>query len=141
LDKMIIDAKGMILGKLGTVVAKYALEGESVEIINSEEAVITGKRDFLLQRYQQRMDRGNHVKGPFYTKMADRFIKRTIRGMLPYKRTTGLDAFNRITCHIGVPTHLKDQKAETIPRADISKSKAIEYVTVGQLCVLLGAKK
>jgi len=45
---MIIDATNLIAGRLATFVAKKALLGEEIEIVNSEKAVLTGKKSDLM---------------------------------------------------------------------------------------------
>ena len=41
---MIIDAKNVVLGRLSSFAAKQLLLGEEVDIVNCEEAVLSGKR-------------------------------------------------------------------------------------------------
>jgi len=41
---MIIDATNLILGRLGTYVAKKALLGNKIDIVNCENSVVTGNR-------------------------------------------------------------------------------------------------
>ena len=55
---MIIDASDMILGRLATYVAKKALLGEKVDIVNCEKAVITGNKKSIFEKYKQRNERG-----------------------------------------------------------------------------------
>ena len=43
-NSVIIDAKGLILGRLASNVAKRLLDGESVIILNAEKAAISGKK-------------------------------------------------------------------------------------------------
>ena len=62
----VIDAKDLVLGRLATAVAKRALLGESIDIVNCEKAIITGNKKTILKRYQQRRDRGIPTKGPFF---------------------------------------------------------------------------
>lgn len=138
---MIIDAKDLILGKLGAAAAKKALEGENVDIVNCERIVITGKKEKILQHQKQRVVRGTHSRGPFFNRQPERFVKRTIRGMLPYKKSRGASAFKRITCHRGVPSDLKEKKMDTLKAAHLSTSNAFEHITVGKLCSLLGGKQ
>ena len=135
---MIIDAKDLIIGRLGTVVAKKALLGERIDIINSGEAVITGSKKDILEKYKARRDRGEPQSGPFLPLQEDRFLKRTIRGMLPYKQEKGLSAFKRIKCYKGVPESLKEQKAESIERAHIKKVPNLKYMKIKELCKILG---
>lgn len=138
---MIIDATDLILGKLGVEAAKKALEGEQVEIVNCEHIIITGKKDNIISDQKQRVVRGTHSRGPFFNRQPERFVKRSIRGMLPYKKARGASAFKRITCYRGVPENLKEKKMDTLKAAHLSSSNALEYITVGKLCRLLGGKQ
>jgi large subunit ribosomal protein L13 len=137
---MIIDAKDLIVGRIATVAAKKALLGEKVEIVNCEQAVITGKRRFLLDETKRRLDMGIHAQGPFMSRMPDRYVKRIIRGMLPYKQEKGRNAFKRILIHIGMPKELEGQKIISIKDAHVSKTKDLDYMTVKEICQRLGAK-
>ena len=82
---MIIDATNLILGRMAAFAAKKALLGEKVDIINCEKAVVSGSKRDVLARYKQKRERTT-IKGPFFPKVADRFVRRTVRGMLPYKQ-------------------------------------------------------
>lgn len=103
MEKIIVNAKGAILGRMGTYVAKELLKGNSIDIINSEEVIISGKKDYLIERIKQkrRMGQGSSLKGPKYIRQEDRLLKRMIRGMLPWDRQKGRDAFKRLRCYIG----------------------------------------
>ncbi len=137
---MIIDAKDLIVGRMATVVAKKALLGEKVNIINCEQAVVTGKRDEVIRSYLQKIHRGIPSQGPYFPRLPDRIVRRVIRGMLPYKQEKGRNAFERIMCYMGVPENLKDKKAETIKEANVSKLPNLKYVTIGDISKQIGAK-
>jgi large subunit ribosomal protein L13 len=137
---MIIDATDLILGRLGTYAAKKALLGEKIDIVNCESAVVSGSKDAVLQHYKKSHKRGIPAKGPFFYRMPDRFVKRSIRGMLPYKKERGEKAFKNIKCHIGVPENLKSQKIDSTITKDIQKLPNLEYVRVRDICVDAGAK-
>ncbi len=137
---MIIDAKNLIIGRFATVVAKKAILGEKIDVINCEKAVVSGKKSDVLAKYRARSIRGSSTKGPFIPKIPERFIKRAIRGMLPYKKPHGRAAFERVICHRGVPTELEGKKAETIKKAEFSKLPTLNYVTVEEICKYLGGK-
>src|SRR3989338_7077780 len=111
---MIIDATNLILGRLSTYAAKQALRGNEVIIINSDKAVITGAKENILARYKRKLIDlvGNPFHGPFRSKRPDLFIKRTIRGMLPYKGAKGRAAYDRIRCYLGVPVECSGKKTE-----------------------------
>lgn len=138
---MIIDATNAIIGRLASVVAKHALQGETVDIINVELAVITGNRKFITDKYAHRMSRGMPKTGPFFFKKEDRFVRRVIRGMLPYTQPKGKTAYGKVKCHIGVPTPFKDKKAESITTADVTQTQNLKYMTVKELCMLLGREQ
>jgi len=136
---MILDANKMILGRLGTYAAKKALLGEKIDIINCENCMITGNKKKIFEAYKKSFKRGIPSKGPFFYKMPDRFVKRSIRGMLPYKKERGRKAFDNIKCHIGVPENLKDQKLEALKEATIEKLPNLKYISVKEICNQMGA--
>ena len=130
----VIDVQNAIVGRFSTVVAKRALLGEKIDLVNCEKAIITGDKVNVYKKYKQRDDMGTPLKGPFFPKMPDRFVRRIIRGMLPYKQEKGKNAFKRVMCYIGIPENLKNEKLETIQQANISKSKTFKYTFIGDLC-------
>lgn len=136
---MILDATNLILGRLASYAAKKALLGEKVDVVNCEKAVVSGRKKRTIKKYLHIQSRGTH-KGPFLPKKPNLFVRRAIRGMLPYKKGRGEDAFSRIKCYIGVPEELKDKKAETIKNAAVSKLPKLYYITVNEICKELGAK-
>jgi len=137
---MLIDSKNIILGRLASFAAKHALLGENVDIVNCESAVITGNKKRTLRDYNERLDRGSKAKGPFVNKRPDMFVKRVIRGMLPYRKENGKKALKRIKCYIGVPDNFKNVKAEKLYNMDISKLSVMKYATVGEICTQIGGK-
>lgn len=137
---MIIDATDLIAGRLATFVAKKALLGEKIDIVNSEKSVMSGTMDSILAKYKRKVDMGTPAKGPFFHRMPDRFLRRIIRNMLPYKQEKGRQALQRIMCHIGIPDSLKEGKPETIEKINASKLPNTRYVQIGKISKLLGAK-
>ena len=125
---MIIDAKDTIAGRIGTFAAKKALLGNKIDIVNCEKAIITGKKGFLLAHFKRKKDMGTY-KGPFLPRTPDRFIKRMIRGMLPYKQEKGSNAFKRIKCHIAIPKEFEGKDIIRIEKANISKVKNLDHLT------------
>ena len=138
----VIDADGLILGRLSSHVAKRLRNGEEIVILNAEKAIISGSRDQLLEFYAHRRTRGasqTKAKGPFYPRTADTILKRTVRGMVEYKRPAGRAALKRLKVYLGVPREFKDAKSETIESA--KKSHLIKYVHLGDITKELGAKQ
>src|SRR3989338_4055152 len=137
---IIINAEDAIAGRLAGYVAKKALMGERVAIINSEKAVITGSMRNILAKYSRKVKMGHPFSGPFASKMPDRLLRRIIRGMLPWDRTRGRVAFRRIMCYIGVPEELKNKKTEKMYDNNVSTTKSPNYISLGEISKNLGAK-
>lgn len=133
-----IDAENAIVGRIGAYAAKKALLGDTIKILNSEKAIITGnKKDIIHKYYTIRNKVGQPQKGPFVPRMPDRFFRRIIRGMLPYKRERGRLAFDRIMCYLGVPAEFKDKKLQKVPGAEAGKLKTIKFTKVEEVCKLI----
>ena len=67
-------------------------------------------------------------------------VKRTIRGMLPFKRARGREAFKNIKCHVGVPDNLKNEKYVMVESAGSEKLGA-DYLKVKDICRAIGGKQ
>ena len=138
---MIIDAKDLIMGRLAAQVAKKLLEGEKISIINAESAIITGSRDHILDHYRQRRARGHPYHGPHFPRMPDRILRRAVRGMLPYKRKRGRDAFHRLKVFIGKPQALKEVESQTIPGINLASSNTGKFMRLGDISRELGISR
>ena len=131
----VIDAEGAILGRMATHVASRLLKGEEIAIINSEKAIITGKKKAIKERYQKKRDLGTYRKGPFFPRMPDRLVKRTVRGMIPYQTPHGRTAYRKLKCYIGVPKEFEKQEKVKV---DAAEKTPAEFMTVGDLSRFLG---
>jgi large subunit ribosomal protein L13 len=135
----IIDGEGLILGRLASSVAKKLLTEKDTEIVivNAERVVISGSKERTFKDYKAKKDRGSKEQGPFFPKMPDRIVKRTIRGMLPYKQAKGRDAFSRLKVYLSIP-----EDYETAERGKVESASAErlsrKYVTLGEVSEKLG---
>ncbi len=140
---MIIDGKDQILGRMASVAAKKLLEGEEVFIVNAEEVVITGNKDYFFDLYKKRAqfkDVANPLRGSFFPKRSDRIVRRSIRGMLPWKKDKGKQAYKRLKVYVGVPEELSEKEFVKINGADISKLKNRRYFRVKEISSSLGGR-
>lgn len=138
---MLIDATDLILGRVAAAAAKAALLGEKINIVNCEKAVISGRKRALIEHFKWRRQLGfNPYKGPFVPKSPDRIVKRAIRGMLPWKRWKGRQAYKRIRCYIGLPARFEGIEAAKIAGAHVSELASGRYLTVGQLAQEIGSR-
>jgi large subunit ribosomal protein L13 len=138
---MIVDATNMIVGRMSVHVAKAALLGEEVHVINCEKAIFSGSSDKVIAHFVHRYHRGVPAKGPYVHRKSFEIVKRVIRGMVPYRKAHGEAAFARIKCYNGVPRALEGK--ETVSFSDASKDKlpVYKFVTVGEISQRLGAKQ
>jgi len=109
-----------------------------VVVVNSENIIITGGKEAILQDYKERRARGKIRKGPYYPRMPDRLFKRSVRGMLPYQEPKGRTAFKRLSVYIGVPEDIS--KAKVLKVENALDKGATRKMYLGDLAKLLGAK-
>jgi large subunit ribosomal protein L13 len=136
----IINGDGLLLGRLASIVAQRALAGEEIAILNAEKAIISGSRARVLSNYHHKRSRGSTGWGPFFPRRPDHLMKRTIRGMLPYKRSRGVDAMKRIKCYVGIPLEFVGKEMELPEEAHMNRLNNPQFVTLGAVCTFLGAK-
>jgi len=137
---IIYDANNQILGRLSAVIAKKLLEGEKVFVVNSEKAVLVGNPKSKKELYLKKYKMGDVFKGPFFPKRPDAIFRRTVRGMLPWDRTRGRNAYRNLKVFIGLPDEFKNKKTEKTKEADASKLNS-KYTTLGEISVFIGVKK
>ena len=137
-NTIIVDAKGLILGRLASNVAKLLLKGETVIILNAEKAAISGKKQQIVQEAKAFLEVGHPRKGPLHPRRPDKIVSRTVRGMLPRRKPKGVAAYKRLRVYLGAPLEFEDKKIQTIPEASADKLKS-PYITVGELAKEIGA--
>jgi large subunit ribosomal protein L13 len=135
---IVIDAENLIMGRMASQVAKMLLSGQEVAIVNSEKVVISGSKKRIIEDYFHKRAKGGARKGPHYPRMPDRILKRTVRGMIPYKKPLGKKAFSQLKVYIGVPKELEGETLNTVRGA--SAEGKIKYVVLGDVSRQLGAK-
>ena len=114
-------------------------------IINAEDAIVTGSRDRVLANYNQKYKLNHPRKGPFFPRMPDMILKRTVRGMLPYqKKSSGRQAVKDLRVMIGTPSNLE---GEDLPEGHewgdttkIDRPLPDSFVRLGDISKHLGAK-
>jgi len=136
-NAIIIDAKGLILGRMASIIAKRLLQGESVIVLNAEKTAISGKRLQIVKEAKTFLEVGHPRKGPFHQRRPDRIVRRTIRGMLPRKKPKGRQAYKRLKVYLGAPMEFEDKEIQTILEASAEKLKS-PYITVGELAKEIG---
>lgn len=137
--RTVIDASGLVLGRMASTVAKRLLSGELIVIVNAEKAVLSGKRLSRLKEAKAFLDIGHPKKGPFHPRRPDQLVRKTVRGMLPRRQPKGKSALKGLRVFLGVPPRFKDTPFQTIQHAHASKLKC-SYMTVGDFAEDIGYK-
>ena len=127
---VVINAEGLILGRLASVVAKRLLNGEEIVITNAEKAIVVGSKSNIMEQYKAKRKRTHARKGPIFPKMPDRILKRTVRGMLPYQKGRGREAFKRLRVYSGIPKSMKPEDIQKIPELEKVPKRAIRLEDV-----------
>jgi|TARA_Y100000296_G_C5092680_1_gene215699 large subunit ribosomal protein L13 len=123
--KIVVDGKNALLGRLASYVAKQSLLGKEISIVNCNEVVVSGKPKSVIGEYKEMRNKGgSSLKGPFFPKLPERIVKRTIRGMLSHRQGRGRDALKRIKCYNETPVEFENSKMiKSGKEKDIKKIK------------------
>ena len=133
----VINAQGLILGRMASIVAKRLLSGEEIIIVNEEKTIIIGSKTRIINDYQTKRKLTHARKGPKFPRLPDRILKRTIRGMLPYQQARGRTVYKKLKVYIGIPSEYKNTKSETLKQAVNIKNE--KYLELGEVSKYLGA--
>jgi len=136
-DETVINAEGMILGRMASIVAKRLLNGEKIIIVNAEKAVISGSRRSILEDAKAFLQIGRPRAGPLHPRKPNDIVRRTIRGMLPRRKPRGQQAYKRLRVYTGFPEELRAKGTETIPEIDAGKLKG-PHIKVSDLAQAIG---
>ena len=136
----LVNADGLIVGRMASKVAKRLLNGEKVIIVNAEKAVLSGKKKGKVAEAKEFLEVGAPRKGPFHYRRPDRMLRKTVRGMLPFKQPKGKQAYKKLKVFIGVPEDLKGQQMITLKEAQAAKLKG-PFFTLAELAKEVGWKQ
>jgi large subunit ribosomal protein L13 len=134
---VVVDAGDCILGRVASKVAQKALDDERIAVVNAENAVITGSEDDVMGTFEKRVEVGTD-RGPYYPKRPDMIFKRSIRGMLPYKKDRGLEAFENVRVYVGNPY---DDDGEVLEGTSLDRLSNIKFLQLGEISENLGANR
>ncbi len=137
------------MGRLASTVAELLIKAaredrdDKVIIINSEKAIVSGRPRSVLNIYQAKYKLNHPRKGPFFPRMPDMIMKRTVRGMLPYQRkNVGRRALRNLKVEIGCPSHLESDLPDGHESGDDSKIRRAlpdRFILLGDISANLGA--
>jgi large subunit ribosomal protein L13 len=138
---MIVDAKGLVAGRLASKVAKAVINGESVIVVNAEEAVIVGNKDNILEKFKTRVDaavKSNPHYGPKYSRIPDRMFRRMVRNMFPTKKRVKERLVKKLEVFNSIPKELVGEKMEKFE--DIKCNERYGFMSLKEIALLLGGR-
>jgi large subunit ribosomal protein L13 len=118
-------------------IAKLLLNGEEVIILNAEKAVFSGKKKSKVAEAHLFLEVGAPMRGPFHYRRPDRFLRKTVRGMVPYKQPKGKAAYKRLKAYMGIPVEFKAQPMITFDEASAVNLKGPHF-TLAELAKEIG---
>jgi large subunit ribosomal protein L13 len=133
----LVNAEGQIVGRMCSKIAKLLINGEEVVILNAEKAVFSGKKKSKIAEQHLFLEVGAPERGPFHYRRPDRFLRKTVRGMLPIKQAKGKNAYKRVKVFMGVPAEFKDQKMISFDDAQAVDLKGPHF-TLAELAKEIG---
>lgn len=136
-ETTIIDGEGAVLGRLASTLASRSLDGEQFVVVNSEKIVVSGDKSDVIEKYRAKVNEHGSDRGPKHPKRPDGIAKRAVRGMLPYKRQRGKDAFSRVRFYVGVPHEYEGEEFEE-PDSTVEDIGQGGYVTLGEISEKIG---
>ena len=149
-EYQLIDAKDKILGRFCSQVAKLALLGHNIVIINAKDAIISGTKNNIHENFLKKLNIStatNPRRGPFWPRRPDTFMRSVIKKMLPRKKLRGKEAYKRVHVYIGeIPERFKKRYQKlTSMEIDNADKKRLSYynkfITLENLCTRLGWNK
>jgi large subunit ribosomal protein L13 len=138
---VVIDGTNLVLGRLGTQVAKRLLRGDTVKIVNCKDIIILGRKKYLVDRYKEKLHNKVVKQGPYYSRSPADIVRRSMRNMLPYKSSRGVDAFKRLRCFNSIPSILSKTDKLDVAEAKIDENTVFYYTKIGEICKSLGYMK
>ncbi len=135
----VIDGTDVVFGRMASTIAKRAIRGEEVHLINAERIILNGNPAQVIDRYLKRRRTKNKAdpeRSPKWPKVPHFLVKRMIRGMLPWRTARGKEAYRRIYVYTGNPKELKADEFATKKHDGISP-----HITVERLCKMLGNQR
>jgi large subunit ribosomal protein L13 len=109
-------------------------------VLNAEKAVISGRRKSIVEEAKRRLKTrtlANQTTAPVHQRRPDLYLRRVIRGMLPWKKAKGKAAFHRVLVFMGVPEEYVAKDLAKVPGADASKLNSA-YITLADLASEIG---
>ncbi len=138
---MIVNAEKMVAGRLSSKIAKALINGETITIVNAENAVLVGGKEDLLKKFTARVDAAVHSNphyGPKYDRIPSKMLRKMVKGMLPNKSRTNERLISNLKVYNSVPKEFAEQEFAKIDGVMFNERN--DALTLGEIAKLLGGK-
>ena len=104
--------------------------------------MISGNRYKTIDTYKEDLEISsvtNPIHGPFHPRRPDTILTKMVRGMIPKRKASGIEAFKQLRVYIGVPEKLSREEPKIFEECRIRKPESY-YITVGDVAKQIGWK-
>ncbi len=139
---IVVDGSNCISGRICSKVSKLLLQGNRVSVVNAEKVMVSGNKYEVIESYKVRLEVSsvtNPIHGPFHPRRPDTIITKMIRGMVPKRKPSGIQAFKRLRVYIGIPEELKNSTMTTFDDAKITRQESY-YISMSDVAKQIGWK-
>ena len=139
-EKIVFDATEAVVGRLASIIAKELLNGKEIVVVNVEKAIITGRKERVIEWYRSKLQVKSKVNprrhGPFHPRTPNGIFRRIVRGMLPRRKPKGRDALRRLKVYVGIPEAVKEKPVRI--KEALYRRSPYGYVTLEELARVFG---
>ena len=139
---IVVDATSCIAGRMCSHVSKLLLQGNRVTVVNAERAMLSGNRYKTINSYKEHLEINsvtNPIHGPFHPRRPDTIISKMVRGMIPKRKSDGIEAFKRLRVYMGVPEAMKGASMKSFDDSKITKPESY-YISIAEVAKQIGWK-
>src|SRR5829696_5381321 len=83
--------------------------------------------------------RTHPIHGPFHPRRPDTIISKMVRGMIPKRKSDGIEAFKRLRVYMGVPEAMKGASMKSFDDSKITKPESY-YISIAEVAKQIGWK-
>jgi large subunit ribosomal protein L13 len=139
---MIVDVKGLVAGRIATKVAKALINGESVVVLNAQDAVVVGNPTSIMEKYGRRVEArvlSNPHEGPKYSRIPSKIFRSMVRNMLPTKKRAKERLIKFLKVYNGLPVGTDEHKKEPVKEfKELAFNERHRSMTLGEIATKLG---
>lgn len=145
--EIVIDAKGHLMGRLASIVAKTILSGQRVIVVRAEKMVMSGKlfnRRVEYLEFKKKNSNTNPRKGgAYHFKAPSKIFWRAVRGMTPHKTKKAQIALERLKVFEGCPYPYSHKKKFYVHKAmkAVRLKNGRKFCLLGELAASIGWNK